>query len=161
MNGTPFHAADVIFIHGVWLGRRSILLSANQPSTAPRASAFTRMEMTDEHFDLAPLTVGTIAIVGIIWSVLVLAIRLYLRLKLSGPVGNDDYAAIAATALAVAQSSLVLAGISAGLGSPASGHSDLELNPILMVLEILTEWLLCITDNITSSSARSRLLYIC
>lgn len=48
---------------------------------------------------------------------MVLAIRLYLRYKLNGPVGNDDYAAILATTLGVAQSAVVLVGVHSGLGS--------------------------------------------
>ena len=64
-----------------------------------------------------PLIVSSVAIVGIIWVMMVLAIRLYLRYKLNGPVGNDDYAAILATTLGVAQSAVVLVGVHSGLGS--------------------------------------------
>lgn len=64
-----------------------------------------------------PLIVSTIAIVGIIWVVMVLGIRLYLRYKLNGPIGNDDYAAILATTLGIAQSAVVLAGVHSGLGN--------------------------------------------
>lgn len=64
-----------------------------------------------------PLIVSSIAIVGIIWVVMVLGIRLYLRYKLNGPIGNDDYAAILATTLGIAQSAVVLAGVNSGLGS--------------------------------------------
>jgi hypothetical protein len=63
-----------------------------------------------------PLIVSTIAIVGIIWVMMVLGIRLYLRHKLNGPIGNDDYAAILGTGLGVAQSVTVLNGVSSGLG---------------------------------------------
>jgi len=63
-----------------------------------------------------PLVVSSIAIVGIIWVVMVLGIRLYLRYKLNGPIGNDDYAAILATSLGIAQSAVVLAGVNSGLG---------------------------------------------
>jgi hypothetical protein len=63
-----------------------------------------------------PLVVSSIAIVGIIWVVMVLGIRLYLRYKLNGPIGNDDYAAILATSLGIAQSAVVLAGVHSGLG---------------------------------------------
>ena len=47
---------------------------------------------------------------------MVLGIRLYLRYKLNGPIGNDDYAAILATSLGIAQSAVVLAGVHSGLG---------------------------------------------
>ncbi|GAB7331729.1 hypothetical protein MBLNU13_g03705t2 [Cladosporium sp. NU13] len=46
---------------------------------------------------------------------MVLGIRLYLRYKLNGPIGNDDYAAILATSLGIAQSAVVLAGVNSGL----------------------------------------------
>jgi len=67
-----------------------------------------------------PLIVSSIAIVGIIWVVMVLGIRLYLRYKLNGPIGNDDYAAILATSLGIAQSAVVLAGVHSGLGYGAT-----------------------------------------
>lgn len=71
------------------------------------------MEVNDR---TPPLVVSSIAIVGIIWVVMVLGIRLYLRYKLNGPIGNDDYAAILATSLGIAQSAVVLAGVNSGLG---------------------------------------------
>jgi hypothetical protein len=67
-----------------------------------------------------PLIVSSIAIVGIIWVMMVLGIRLYLRYKLNGPFGNDDYAAILATSLGIAQSAVVLAGVHSGLGHGAT-----------------------------------------
>lgn len=71
-----------------------------------------------------PLIVSSIAIVGIIWVVMVLGIRLYLRYKLNGPIGNDDYAAILATTLGIAQSAVVLAGVNAGLGRRDTGDDE-------------------------------------
>jgi hypothetical protein len=65
---------------------------------------------------MPPLVVSSVAIVGIIWVLMVLGIRLYLRCKLNGPIGNDDYAAILATSLGIAQSALVLASVKSGLG---------------------------------------------
>jgi hypothetical protein len=65
---------------------------------------------------MPPLVVSSVAIVGIIWVLMVLGIRLYLRCKLNGPIGNDDYAAILATSLGIAQSALVLASVNSGLG---------------------------------------------
>ena len=68
---------------------------------------------------IPPLVVTSVAIVGIIWVVMVLTIRLYIRLRLNGPVSRDDYAAILATALGIAQSALVLVAVHTGLGRPA------------------------------------------
>lgn len=69
---------------------------------------------------MPPLVVSSIAIVGIIWVLMVLGIRLYLRCKLNGPMGNDDYAAILATSLGIAHSALVLATVDSGLGRQQS-----------------------------------------
>jgi hypothetical protein len=72
-----------------------------------------------------PLVVRSVAIVGIIWVAMVLSIRLYLRHKLNGPLGNDDYAAILATTLGIAQSAVVLAGVNSGLGYDGTvGNED-------------------------------------
>lgn len=40
------------------------------------------------------------AIVGLIWSVLVLCIRIFIRTRLTGPLGLDDVAATIATVCA-------------------------------------------------------------
>jgi hypothetical protein len=71
-----------------------------------------------------PLVVKSVAIVGIIWVVIVLGIRLYLRYKLNGPIGNDDYAAILATTLGIAQSAVVLAGVNSGLGRDGTVNDE-------------------------------------
>ncbi|KAM0716007.1 hypothetical protein Q7P37_008521 [Cladosporium fusiforme] len=65
---------------------------------------------------MAPLVVTSTSLVGIIWVLMVLGIRLYIRIKLNGPLSNDDHAAIFATILGIAQSSLVLVGVQSGLG---------------------------------------------
>lgn len=87
---------------------------------------------------MPPLVVSSVAIVGIIWVVMVLAIRLYLRCKLNGPIGSDDYTAILATGLAIAQSALVLAGVHSGLGTRQSsvqkGFFDDEQNTVKVSL---------------------------
>lgn len=38
-----------------------------------------------------------VAVVGLVWSLLVLCIRVFIRLRLSGPFGADDAAASLAT----------------------------------------------------------------
>ena len=73
---------------------------------------------------MPPLVVSSVAIVGIIWVIMVLGIRLYLRCKLNGPIGNDDYAAILATGLGIAQSALVLVGVNSGIGKQQSSIRD-------------------------------------
>jgi hypothetical protein len=77
---------------------------------------------------MPPLIVSSVAIVGIVWVLMVLGIRLYLRCKLNGPIGNDDYAAILATSLGIAQSALVLASVNSGLGKHPSNIQDELIN---------------------------------
>jgi hypothetical protein len=77
---------------------------------------------------MPPLVVSSVAIVGIVWVLMVLGIRLYLRCKLNGPIGNDDYAAILATCLGIAQSALVLASVNSGLGRQQSSIQNELVN---------------------------------
>lgn len=82
---------------------------------------------------MVPLVVKSVAVVGIVWVLMVLGIRLYLRLKLNGPVGKDDYAAMVATTLGIAQSALVIASADAGLGNLADAEDEKQLGKILKV----------------------------
>ncbi|KAM4060948.1 MFS transporter [Hirsutella rhossiliensis] len=56
------------------------------------------------------------AVLGVTWSVLVLAIRLYIRLHLNGPFGPDDAAASFGTVAGICQTSLTLTAVHYGLG---------------------------------------------
>ncbi|TQV94294.1 MFS transporter [Cordyceps javanica] len=56
------------------------------------------------------------AIVGLVWSILVLCIRVFIRTRLSGPFGSDDAAASLATLVAVCQTSTVLYAVREGVG---------------------------------------------
>jgi hypothetical protein len=90
-------------------------------STSSIDNPHNDMEASDR---TPPLVVKSVAIVGIIWVVIVLGIRLYLRYKLNGPIGNDDYAAILATTLGIAQSAVVLAGVNSGLGRDGTVNDE-------------------------------------
>ncbi|KAH8709471.1 hypothetical protein HC256_009391 [Beauveria bassiana] len=57
-----------------------------------------------------------VAIVGLIWSVLVLCIRVFIRVRLTGPFGSDDAAASLATLIGVCQSATVLYAVREGVG---------------------------------------------
>lgn len=91
---------------------------------------------------MPPLVVSSVAIVGIIWVLMVLGIRLYLRCKLNGPIGNDDYAAILATSLGIAQSALVLASVNSGLGKQSSSIQNELTNDEKTVKASLSPFLL-------------------
>ncbi|OAA69825.1 hypothetical protein ISF_03095 [Cordyceps fumosorosea ARSEF 2679] len=56
------------------------------------------------------------AVVGLTWSVLVLAIRLFIRLRLTGPFGSDDAAASLATFIAACQTATTLYSVREGVG---------------------------------------------
>lgn len=87
------------------------------------------------------------ATTAIIWTLLVLAVRLYLRLYINGPIGDDDYTCIAATVgdfrfsnprdamltfrtkiVGIIQSSIVLAETHVGLGRHAEELSSKQLH---------------------------------
>ncbi|EGX93900.1 hypothetical protein CCM_02170 [Cordyceps militaris CM01] len=57
-----------------------------------------------------------VAVVGLVWSLLVLCIRVFIRLRLSGPFGADDAAASLATIIAVCQTATVLYAVRQGVG---------------------------------------------
>ncbi|KAJ4144376.1 hypothetical protein LMH87_003260 [Akanthomyces muscarius] len=56
------------------------------------------------------------AIVGLIWSVLVLCIRIFIRTRLTGPLGLDDAAATIATFIGACQTATVLYAVREGVG---------------------------------------------
>ncbi|KAM3508352.1 hypothetical protein MY11210_006751 [Beauveria gryllotalpidicola] len=57
-----------------------------------------------------------VAVVGIIWSVLVLCIRVFIRVRLTRPFGSDDAAASLATLIGVCQTATVLYAVREGVG---------------------------------------------
>ncbi|KAK5115626.1 hypothetical protein LTR85_009797 [Meristemomyces frigidus] len=59
-------------------------------------------------------------VTAVVWSLLTLGIRIFLRLKVNGPFGLDDAACGATTFLGVVNSSLTLYQIHFGLGKHAS-----------------------------------------
>ncbi|KJZ71924.1 hypothetical protein HIM_08680 [Hirsutella minnesotensis 3608] len=83
------------------------------------------------------------AVIGVTWSVLVLAIRLYIRFRLNGPYGIDDAAATFATVVAVCQTSVALAAVHNGLGrrtellTDQSHEAALKLNYAANLLYLL------------------------
>ncbi|KAK2592023.1 hypothetical protein QQS21_010294 [Conoideocrella luteorostrata] len=81
-------------------------MSSPQTESHPTAVTFY------DHGALITIT----AVVGATWTVLVCIIRLYIRLRLNGPFGLDDVAALFATAVGIAQTAVTLAGVQDGLG---------------------------------------------
>ncbi|KAF7595509.1 hypothetical protein BBP40_005845 [Aspergillus hancockii] len=56
------------------------------------------------------------ALTGLVWSVFIIGIRLYLRLRLSPPFGYDDAVALIGTVIGVAQTSVTLTAARNGVG---------------------------------------------
>ncbi|KAF2771481.1 hypothetical protein EJ03DRAFT_349494 [Teratosphaeria nubilosa] len=78
-------------------------------------------------FDLS-LECASIVIVtttAVTWSLLTLAMRYFIRLKINGPLGCDDYACSVATVFAVAHSIVTLCEIAFGFGNRKTDGSSL------------------------------------
>ncbi|KAI7080731.1 hypothetical protein KC327_g93 [Hortaea werneckii] len=69
-----------------------------------------------------------VTITAVIWSLLVLGMRLFLRLKVNGPLSWDDGCCIAATILACIHSVLTLLQLRYGLGRPAGTQPQTTIN---------------------------------
>lgn len=70
------------------------------------------------------LTLCTTSIVGIVWSWMMLGIRIYVRSKLNGPIAKDDYASILATVIATGQSVSTLSKVFIGLSKSNGDRSS-------------------------------------
>ncbi|ODA84131.1 hypothetical protein RJ55_02649 [Drechmeria coniospora] len=68
-------------------------------------------------------------LIGLIWTVLVLAMRLYIRFGVNGPFGLDDAATSFATLVGIVQTSLTLIAVHHGMGKGQDllTHEDLDL----------------------------------
>nr|POF16286.1 hypothetical protein CFP56_23804 [Quercus suber] len=115
----------------------------------------------------AAFTVIT-AITGLIWSLVVLCIRTYLRVFINGPFGRDDFACIIATIFACMSSTFTLLQVHHGLGTHI-GSLDAHaqdmirimsyLNAIFFVLALAFSVLsICmLIERITSSTKQARI----
>lgn len=66
--------------------------------------------------ELGPAYLVTVAITSAIYLVLVFAIRLFLRLKVNGPFGKDDWACLISTLCGFSYSIIVVVQVYMGLG---------------------------------------------
>ncbi|KAI7354495.1 hypothetical protein KC320_g3408 [Hortaea werneckii] len=69
-----------------------------------------------------------VTVTAVIWSLLVLGIRIFLRLKVNGPLSWDDGCCIAATILACIHSVLTLLQLRYGLGRSAGTQPQTTIN---------------------------------
>ncbi|KAA8651272.1 hypothetical protein EYZ11_006782 [Aspergillus tanneri] len=56
-------------------------------------------------------------VIGLIWSCMIIAIRVYLRLHLNPPFGWDDMAAVFGTVVGIIQTSVTLSAVHCGIGT--------------------------------------------
>lgn len=83
--------------------------------------------------EAGPASVILCAITGSIWSLLVFLIRIFLRLRVNGPVGKDDLACGAATAATITYSSFAVAEVGLGYGSTQRHLSAHARETVLIV----------------------------
>ncbi|KAE8373280.1 hypothetical protein BDV26DRAFT_272384 [Aspergillus bertholletiae] len=80
------------------------------------------------------------ALIGVSWSILIIGIRIYLRLKLNPPFGFDDVAAVFGTIFGVAQTVVVLQAVGDGIGKKKALLTEAQVESGLQGIYI--GWLL-------------------
>ncbi|KAH8427164.1 uncharacterized protein LDX57_004879 [Aspergillus melleus] len=78
------------------------------------------------------------SLVGLIWTVFIIGIRVYLRMRLTPPFGWDDVAAIFGTIVGVIQTSVTPDAVNHGIGTRESLLTSHEADVALQVPEILS-----------------------
>ncbi|EMC91707.1 hypothetical protein BAUCODRAFT_116646 [Baudoinia panamericana UAMH 10762] len=94
-----------------------------------------------------------VALTLIVWTLLALAIRLFIRFGISEPWGHDDSACVLATVFGSLYSSLTLLEIRYGLGEHSSG-----LNPDIIGW---SQFLLWFTNMLYATSHELAILSVC
>ena len=86
-------------------------------------------------FDLepGPSYLMVLAITSAIYLIMVFAIRLFLRLKVNGPFGKDDWACAVSTSFGLIYSVVVIVQVFLGLGSKFRKLSSAEANTIAII----------------------------
>lgn len=74
-----------------------------------------------------------LAITSAIYLIMVFAIRLFMRLKINGPFGRDDWACAISTVLGVVYSVIVIVQVLLGFGSRARKLSPPEANRMAII----------------------------
>jgi hypothetical protein len=83
--------------------------------------------------ELGPLYLIVLAITSAIYLIKVFAIRLFLRLKVNGPFGKDDWACAISTGFGLVYSIVVIMQVFLGLGSKFHKLSPAEANTIAII----------------------------
>ncbi|KAE8365535.1 hypothetical protein BDV27DRAFT_171557 [Aspergillus caelatus] len=80
------------------------------------------------------------ALIGLSWSILIIGIRVYLRLKLNPPFGLDDVAAVFGTVIGTVQTAVILQAVRNGIGKKEALLTDDQVESGLKGIYIA--WLL-------------------
>jgi hypothetical protein len=85
------------------------------------------------NLELGPSYLTVLAITSAIYLIMVFGIRLFLRLKVNGPFGKDDWACAISTAFGLIYSVVVIVQVFLGLGSKFRKLSPAEANTIAII----------------------------
>ena len=89
--------------------------------------------MAPFNLELGPSYLTVLAITSAIYLIMVFGIRLFLRLKVNGPFGKDDWACAISTAFGLVYSIVVIVQVFLGLGSKFRELSPAEANTIAII----------------------------
>ena len=93
----------------------------------------TQHLMAPFNLELGPSYLTVLAITSAIYLIMVFGIRLFLRLKVNGPFGKDDWACAISTAFGLVYSIVVIVQVFLGLGSKFRELSPAEANTIAII----------------------------
>lgn len=85
------------------------------------------------HLEHAPSYLVVVALTSAIYLLLVFAIRLFLRLKVNGPFGKDDWACAISTAFGLIYSIIVVIQVGLGLGATGRQISPSHANNLAII----------------------------
>lgn len=92
-----------------------------------------RLVMPVFHLESGPAYLLLLAITSAVYLIMVFAIRLFLRLKVNGPFGKDDWACALSTLCGLVYSIVLVVQIFLGLGSALRHLSPAEANNMAMI----------------------------
>lgn len=85
------------------------------------------------HLESGPAYLLLLSITSAAYLIMVFAIRLFLRLKVNGPFGKDDWACAISTFFGLVYAIVIVVQVFLGLGSALRHHSPAEANTMAIV----------------------------
>jgi hypothetical protein len=100
------------------------------PTIITSSSAYSHLHANMSIFNLesGPSYLLLLAISSAIWVIMVFAMRLFLRLKVNGPFGKDDWACAVSTFFGLVYSVVIIVQVFLGLGSALRHLSPSDAN---------------------------------